>query len=123
MSIAWRRAGASLLSCNSAVGIPQPPIPRVHRRDDKVSSFKISAQIAALKAAQTRCRRAMEWLSEGPFERRFSVRHGSPIACGTLARRLSQGFAMTGKRGDAGARAGSDMRTWGRADRAKRSRS
>jgi hypothetical protein len=56
------------------LGIPQSPIPRVHRRDDKVSSSKISVQIAVLNAAQTRCRRAVEWLSEGPFERRFSVR-------------------------------------------------
>jgi hypothetical protein len=42
--------------------------------DDEVSSFKISAQIAARNVAQTRYRRAAEWLSEGPFERRFSVR-------------------------------------------------
>jgi hypothetical protein len=27
---AWRRMGASLLSCHSAVGIPQPPITRIH---------------------------------------------------------------------------------------------
>jgi hypothetical protein len=66
--------GASLLSCRSAVGIPQPPIPRIHRRDDEVSSFKILAQIAAPNAAQTRYRPAAEWLSEGPFERRFSAR-------------------------------------------------
>ena len=74
VSTAWRRAGACLLSCHSAVGIPQPPIPRIHRRHGEVSSFKISAQIAALNAAQTRYRHAAQWLPEGPFERRFSAR-------------------------------------------------
>jgi hypothetical protein len=106
MSMAWRRAGASLLSCPSAVGIPQPPIPRIHRRHDKVSSVRFLRRL--LHGTRHKHAIGMQWsgCQWDPMSVVFLFAGGRGGICGTLARRI----AMTGKRGGSARSSSSGVR-------------
>jgi hypothetical protein len=62
-------------------------------------SPSFGADCSPRDAAQPAYRRAAEWLSEGPFERRFLFASGRRPLAGRSPGDLSEGIAMTGKRG------------------------
>jgi hypothetical protein len=99
ISMAWTACEARLLSCRSAVGIPQPPIPRISSTQRQ--SFVIRFRRRLLHETRLKHAIDMQWRScqRDPSSVVFLFAGGSPPACATLAGELSEGFAMTGKRG------------------------